>query len=513
MQANVGLTQRLAPALLAFALAGGAACAARIAPEPLAADASASRPGSTLRVMTFNIEWGGANVRFESVVDAIRAAGADVVGVQEAEGNLRRLAESLGWHYDLRNSVVSRFPILDPPNSAGRYVWVEVEPGAGVALANVHLPSDPYGPYWIRDGRSAQQVLELERRTRLASLEPSLHVLKGLAERGVPVFLTGDFNAPSDADWTAASIGARPHMTLAFEWPVSRAVVDAGLRDSFREVHPDPVAVPGLTWWAKRPPIAVDYNPGQGEPEDRIDFVWYGGSARVENSQTVGEVGGPGVGISVTPWPSDHRAVVSRFDVELAPLPALVAAAPRVARGDAPLRIEYQLPGHTAGSLAVVAAADAESAAPARRVPADPGRGTVTLDAGALAPGEYEVRLMDASGHEICRNTFWVLDPKAAPFVEILGTHFAAGTSLPIRWRNAPGNRNDWLAVFDAGAPCDADNVRVWAYVEARSAGALALNASSTESGWPLAAGRYVVRLLDDDGFHLLAESAAFQID
>ena len=51
-----------------------------------------------LRVMTFNIEWGGANISFDNVVEAIRLSDADIVGIQEAEGNLPRLAAELGWH-------------------------------------------------------------------------------------------------------------------------------------------------------------------------------------------------------------------------------------------------------------------------------------------------------------------------------------------------------------------------------------------------------------------------------
>ena len=64
-----------------------------------------------LRVMSFNIEWGGTLISFENVLEAIRRSNADIVGIQEAEGNLQRLAYELGWHYDLRNYVISRFPL------------------------------------------------------------------------------------------------------------------------------------------------------------------------------------------------------------------------------------------------------------------------------------------------------------------------------------------------------------------------------------------------------------------
>jgi hypothetical protein len=61
--------------------------------------------------MTFNIEYGGAEVDFASVSKAIRAAHADVVAINEGYGNIPRLAAALGWHYfDIRMQIVSRFP-------------------------------------------------------------------------------------------------------------------------------------------------------------------------------------------------------------------------------------------------------------------------------------------------------------------------------------------------------------------------------------------------------------------
>ena len=73
----------------------------------------------------------------------IKKAGADVVGVQEAERNTRRLARLLGWYASPRAHVISRFPIVDPPGSGGVYVFVEPTPGRVVAVANMHLPSMP----------------------------------------------------------------------------------------------------------------------------------------------------------------------------------------------------------------------------------------------------------------------------------------------------------------------------------------------------------------------------------
>lgn len=103
-------------------------------------------------------------------------------------------------------------------------------------------------------------------------------------------------------------------MDHSVDWPVSRAVSAAGFVDSWHQAHPDPLTEPGLTWWAGRPPLDI-YAPGENDPQDRIDFVWYAGPAKVLSSELVGEDNAADVTFSVMPWPSDHRAVVSSFSV------------------------------------------------------------------------------------------------------------------------------------------------------------------------------------------------------
>ena len=73
-------------------------------------------------------------------------------------------------------------------------------------------------------------------------------------------------------------------------------------------------------------PLAA-YTPDENDPEERIDFLWYAGAVEVESSEIVGERGFPGVTISVDPWPTDHRGVLSQFSVTPAPLPPLVTNA------------------------------------------------------------------------------------------------------------------------------------------------------------------------------------------
>lgn len=274
-----------------------------------------------LRVMVFNIEDGGVGVDLGKVVEAIRRADPDIVALEEAMGHTARIADALGWGFaSARTQVLSRHPIVDPPAGDGTFAYVEVQPGKVVAVANVHLPAEPYGPELASRGGSAEALIALERRIRFPKLERRLAGLSRLAAAGLPVFLLGDFNAPSHLDWTAAAVGLRPHLRAAVDWPVSVAIEAAGFRDAWREIHPDPVAEPGLTWWAGRPPTG-GYEPGPDTPNDRIDLIYAGGPSITIGSQIVGEVGRPDVAIEVDPWPSDHRAVVASFQVWPAPMP------------------------------------------------------------------------------------------------------------------------------------------------------------------------------------------------
>lgn len=520
-----------------------AACGPSGDEQPETAVADSGR--ISLRVMSFNIEWGGTHVRFDSIAEAIREARADIVGIQEAEGNLERLADDLGWYHSRRNYVISRFPLIDPSAGQGNFLFAEVAPGEVVAVASVHLPSSPSGTAWLRSGRSPSDVAAVEREVRLPAIEPVLEVLQALHTAGMPVFLTGDFNAPSHADWTEAAIGMSPHRDIAFDWPVGGAVVAAGFRDSFRTVHPDPVADPGFTWWAGRPRIE-DYNPSDPSRRSRIDYVWYAGPVEVTESLVVGEADAEGVDIAVTPWPSDHRAVLSVFEVEPAPMPEIITTSRRVYEAGEVVEFTYHSSTAAQPTILLERAMEPGEVTPRIRLTAPAQSGTVRLPDTELPAGHYEVSLLDSAGFTASSNEFWILEPDALATLEIGGDHFTVGEPLPFEWSGAPGNRHDWIGIFPApnedapnedthhSGPANGDangdthqpaekeasnesnedthEYLTYGYVDARSSGRMLLGPETVEAAWPMPPGRYVARLLLDDGYEVLAETRPFSI-
>lgn len=288
----------------------------------------------TLTVMSFNIYGGGANdgKPVDETVAAIRAAGADVIGVQEtrlesetctadvcpAQGVsvAKDIADALGFYYYDQtqenaalwaNAVISRFPIgAASPHDLG--VSIDLN-GTTVWIFNIHLDDEPYQPYQalgIEYGpapfvSTAPELIDWADRTR----RPAMDLLMAdMAAAGDAIaFVTGDFNEPSMLDWTTGTVaaGLQP---VAVAWPATKLLTDAGFADAYREVWPSPEAKPAFTW---TPRWTTEDDPT--DHHDRIDFVFVRG-ATATSASIVGE-DGPRSDIVVMPWPSDHRAVVA----------------------------------------------------------------------------------------------------------------------------------------------------------------------------------------------------------
>jgi endonuclease/exonuclease/phosphatase family metal-dependent hydrolase len=498
-----GIGEIVAATVLSLALTATPATASRSsAASPVD---PATTPGRRvapveLRLMEFNIEYGGTLVRFESVVDAIRAADADVVAIEESWGNVPRLADALGYHYDVRLQVVSRYPLIDPPGAAGRYLFVQLAPGEVVAIGNVHLPSGPYSPNLIRRGASRHRILEIERRVRLPAVRPSVEALAGLVDAGIPAFLMGDFNAPSHRDWTAATVGLRPHLRYPVHWPVSAYVERTGFSDTFRDAKPDPVADEGITWPSGRPPVD-GWNPGPNAPRDRIDFVYAAGAVQTLESALVGEGDGPGVEIPVDPWPSDHRAIVSTVSVQPGTPPTFVAPGSRLVEAGAVLPAIFHASG--AADAAVVVTRPRDDV-PLVTVPIGGSvDGSVDIATDGLEPGGYRLWLQTPT-EVLSASRFWVAAPGAGPIVSVASDVVRVGHPILVRWANAPGQRWDWIGVYRRGADPNVAPYLTWFYTGASIQGTGRLDASS-EGPWPLPPGRYSVYLLADDGYDVLA--------
>ncbi|RMB86841.1 hydrolase [Streptomyces shenzhenensis] len=280
-------------------------------PEPAPRPGQAANGAPRLRVMSWNLWLGGSQVDDHRAkqLKTILETGADVVGLQETAGSAAgELAEALGWHHHRAGEnlgIISRHPVTarfgDPDvgfyGAAG--VRIEVAPGRQVDVWTAHLHYTPYGPYEAAfDGLGAAELIAHEE-VRLAQLRDALRRIAETADDAVPVVLVGDFNCPSHLDRTDVA------------WPVTRAAEEAGLRDSYREAHPDPAAAPGHTW----SPIHPVHEDGSGrpEPQDRIDYVLHRGLTVLDSRTVVTGTPRPWPDVAHNDWPSDHAAVLTTF--------------------------------------------------------------------------------------------------------------------------------------------------------------------------------------------------------
>jgi hypothetical protein len=512
---------RLAGGLLVVALAIVAALIVAPAGSGGSAQATAVRPAlpMQLRVMEFNIEYGGTQVSFKKVVEAVKKADPDVLGIEEAETHTGRLARLAGYPYfNAGMQIVSKYPIIEPSGSNGAYAFIEVTPGRVVAISNVHLPSGSYGPYYMLKGMSEPKLMANETRVRLPAIQPQLTALPPLATAGIPVFVTGDFNSPSALDYTAATVGLRPQVKYPFAWPVSQALLDAGFRDSWRDVYPDPVTRQGITWPAHRPKV-YGWNPGKKACRDRIDFIYASGPSTTTSAQLAGEAGRPRIAYGVKPWPSDHRAVVSTFQVTPGVMPVLVAVDRLLVTQGQDLKVTFHAPGSGPESVGLVTpGGDPNVATLATQSTGVVGTidGVLTFPTAALAPGAYEAVLYDSTT-VLARVQFWVRAVGAKVTLSTDKATYASGEPIVVGWQNAPANRWDWLGIYKASAANpNVDWYLDWQYtggalsgtMHGMPAGSFTFEATGHQGGpWPLPAGKYVVYYLLADAYQAAAHA------
>jgi endonuclease/exonuclease/phosphatase family metal-dependent hydrolase len=455
-----------------------------------------------LKVMTFNIARSGAETSLSQVAAAIRTAGADVVGLQQADGSEARIADMLHWDYvDERLHVISRYPLFRAERDGVDFAYVEVAPGEVVAVANVQLPSDRYGPYAVRDGAEAEKVLQIEAETRMPVLAPVAAMLPALAEEKVPTFLIGHFNAPSHLDWTKAASKAVAATKYPLQWPESALLADKGFVDSYRALYPDPVAKPGITWTSGYP----HPTPKEGETFDRIDFVYAIGPAKPIDSKMVGE-DAKLADLAVDPWPSDHRAVVSAFEIEPAPAPDLAIVEPsRVAFGDE-FTVRVTMQKHKGAGISIFSADAGEGALAVTSQPLD-GSDRLTAEFGTarLKPGRYFAAITDAAGKQLAKAEFQVTEPTTKPRIHVAQTGIYPGDPIKVAWMAGSRDPSGWIGIYKVGEPNLASHLaRIDTDAQAR--GRIEIEAGSFAK--PLAPGKYEVRLMRSDSYVELANAA-----
>ena len=338
--------------------------------------ASGSEMDGRLRVLVWNAWRGGNEVDRgpEKILQVVRDVKPDLILMQESydiDGERPTLggwiASELGW-----NAYQSESPHLcvispmgfsathfhDPWHGVG--VRIEDQRGRAFVAWSIWLDYRAYITYALRDDPSMtdEQLLALETdaSARLKEVKALLADVDAVSvkEPSIPTLVGGDFNCPSHLDWTIDTTRMYRHRRN-LDLPVSLAMYEDGFVDVFRQVHPDPIQHPGVTW----SPMFREKDDGTVQAFDRIDRLYL-------RNPSVGDWMLVPVAAKTLPegweddripvpqrvFPSDHGAVVLDLQwkpIEKRSLDLRIESVDRIA-GDAPhsaftdlLRVEDRL--------------------------------------------------------------------------------------------------------------------------------------------------------------------------
>jgi len=280
--------------------------------------------------MSYNIHRGGVVMRkqpLSQTAKVIQSAKADIVGIQETRSprgdKLEELAKLLGWNHDMGSCIVTRYEIVEHFKGGKDYkggIKVKIASNKHAYVFNLHLPSHPYQPYqllgirpkWhkhkfdIEFIKTEAEAIKWAKKARGREVTKLLRHIRSISDKQAPVFVLGDFNEPSHLDWTARAAKAGRH-PIKVEYPHSLAMTQAGFADAYRTIYPDEMKNPGYTW------SSFYKFDDPTTHHDRIDFVYFKGKGiKLNEVKIVGE-NRKDADIVISPYPSDHRAVVADF--------------------------------------------------------------------------------------------------------------------------------------------------------------------------------------------------------
>jgi exonuclease III len=222
-----------------------------------------------LRVMVWNVLHGANDVTngAEKALKIIRDTKPDIVLLQESyDINDERpklgawLAGELGWNQHQAQST--HLCVLTPLNiettffhHAWHGVGAKLRDSMGRELLawSTWIDYRAYITYALRENPaiSDEALLDLERvgSNRLIQATAIIEHLRNAdqLDADIPLLVGGDWNCPSHLDWTVDTTRVYKRRK-ALPLPVSTAMQSAGFTDTFRELYPNPVQHPGITW-------------------------------------------------------------------------------------------------------------------------------------------------------------------------------------------------------------------------------------------------------------------------
>lgn len=319
----------------------------------------------TFKVLQFNIWQEGTMVPggYEGIIQQIIASDADLITLSEVRNYkdtrfCDRIVESLKdsgqvfySFYSYDSGILSRYPIIDSTtiypcvdDHGSAYRALIDMNGQEVALYTTHLDylNDTYydvkgydGSTWVKrppmldlDSIMANNVLS----KRDDGMQAILDAAKEDRAQNRLVFIGGDFNEPSHLDWIESTKDMFSRNGMVIPWTVSTMLAQEGYIDAYREMYPNPVTHPGITFPANnelKDVAKLTWTPDADERE-RIDFIHFapfsgltldkvvvwGPDSSIAYSERVKDETQDAFEIGKGVWPTDHKAVLATFTLK-----------------------------------------------------------------------------------------------------------------------------------------------------------------------------------------------------
>ncbi|GLR18750.1 hypothetical protein GCM10007940_33660 [Portibacter lacus] len=274
--------------------------------------------------MAWNILHGARDIENgpQHAIEIIKELNPDVILMVETYGSGKIIADACGYNFHLiakegtalddrsvNLSIYSKFPFGDridtdyPFYLGGREIFINDQ--------KVHFFSNwfhylPWENEPEKMGKSVAELLEWEKtETRVNMVNNVLPVIEKYAVQtdSIPLIYAGDMNSPSHLDWGENT--KEIHNGLIVPWYATKIFQDLDMIDSYREINPDPITSPGITWDSK----------GKRD-EHRIDYIYYKSpKLKAVHSKSYKAFLGEPLSINGKKinYPSDHGIVITDF--------------------------------------------------------------------------------------------------------------------------------------------------------------------------------------------------------
>lgn len=282
-------------------------------------------------VLAWNI-WHGANNKSlkedgrPHAIGIIEALNPDIILMVETYGSGKIIADSLGYNFHLiapqntapddkriNLSIMSRYPLGQRFDFYNHFnvggIEIFLDDSTRIHAVATWLNYQPWEDDPLTLNKSPAELIKWEKSgTRPAEVDTLLKGLQPFLEQSdeIPLIVGGDFNIWSHLDWQKET--KELHDGLVIDWWTTSMLENAGLIDSYREVHSDAMEHPGITW-----------DQPEKKDEHRIDYIFYkGNKLKTVDSKIIKEPVNNTITINDKEfmYPSDHGLVFTTFKLK-----------------------------------------------------------------------------------------------------------------------------------------------------------------------------------------------------